>query len=222
MNFKNTLKTTISKLYHNYFAPLFGAKLKVFKRHQSYESYVLKQKHKTLDSKRIKKWLGEEWEVKLDGFRKLFSRNEIFVKSASKCICLGARTGQEVAALRELGKDAIGIDLVEFPPLTIIGDVHNLDYKEGTFDLVFTNIFDHSMYPSKFVKEMERVCLSGGHVIINLQLNTPGDDYSENIIYDPNEVVKMFEKSELIESRKISNSFDEMNWELVLKKVNSK
>ena len=35
-----------------------------------------------------------------------------FLENASKCICLGARTGQEVAALRELGKEAIGIDLV--------------------------------------------------------------------------------------------------------------
>ena len=66
--------------------------------------------------------------------------------------------------------------------------------------------------------EMERVCTSGGYVIINLQLQNPGDDYSENIIYDADEVIKLFDKSRLIVSRAISNTFDVMNWEVVLQK----
>jgi len=112
----------------------------------------------TIDPSRIEKWLGEEWHEKLEGFRALFERNDEYVKPASRCICLGARTGQEVAALQELGKEAIGIDLVAFPPLTVEGDIHNLSYADHSFDFVFTNIFDHALYPDKFISEMERVC----------------------------------------------------------------
>ena len=207
-----------TKIYHTYIATLLGPKLKVHSRHNTYEDYVAKQKEKTLDPKRIEKWLGEEWEIKLDGFRILFSRNSEFVKCASKCICLGARTGQEVAALRELDKDAVGIDLVDFPPFTIEGDIHDLNFEDKLFDLVFTNIFDHSAYPKKFVSEMERICSVGGHIIINLQLRTPGDEYSENIIYSANEVEKLFTSSTTVMSRPISNTFDGMNWELILQR----
>ena len=198
---------------------LLSPKIKLHNRHDSYASYVEKQKEKTLDPARIEKWLGEEWHEKLDGFRALFERNDEFVKPASRCICLGARTGQEVAALQELGKEAIGIDLVAFPPLTVEGDIHDLSYADHSFDFVFTNIFDHSLYPDKFIAEMERVCETGGHIIVNLQLYTPGDEYSENIINDANKLIDLFQSSELACSRPITNSFDGMNWEVVMRKV---
>ena len=197
---------------------LFAQPLIMHQRHDSYDSYLEKQKEKTTDPEKIKKWLGDEWEEKLDGFRKLFERNLEYVELANNCICLGARTGQEVAALQELKKRAIGIDLVEFEPYTIKGDIHNLEFKNGEFDLVFTNIFDHSLYPDKFISEMERVCATDGFIIVNLQLYTEGDDYSENVINDPNEVIKLFSSSAVVKSRKIINTFDGMNWEVVVRK----
>ena len=205
----------INIVYHNFFSPKF----RVLRRHSDYESYVKKQKEKTLDQKRIAKWFGQEWNTKLEGFRVLFERNSEIIKEAKKCICLGARTGQEVAALHELGKDAIGIDLVEFPPLTIEGDIHKLSYKDSSFDFVFTNIFDHSLYPDKFVIEMERVCKSGGFILINIQLFNSGDDYSENIINDAKELINLFESSKLVYSRSINNTFDGMNWEVAMSKL---
>jgi SAM-dependent methyltransferase len=197
---------------------LFAKPLILHQRHNSYDSYTEKQKEKTTDPERVKKWLGDEWEEKLDGFRKLFDRNRDYVEPASNCICLGARTGQEVAALQELKKKAIGIDLVAFQPYTIQGDIHHLEFENNEFDLVFTNIFDHSLYPDKFISEMERVCATGGFIIINLQLYTKGDDYSENVINDPNEVIKLFASSTVVTSRKITNTFDGMNWEIVVRK----
>jgi SAM-dependent methyltransferase len=197
---------------------LFSKPLILHRRHDSYDSYIEKQKEKTTDPERVKKWLEDDWEEKLDGFRKLFYRNRDYVEPASNCICLGARTGQEVVALHELKKKAIGIDLVAFAPYTIHGDIHNLDFKNDEFDLVFTNIFDHSLYPDKFISEMERVCATGGFIIINLLLYTKGDDYSENIINDPKEAIKLFASSAVVTSRKITNTFDGMNWEIVMRK----
>ena len=112
----------------------------------------------------------------------------------------------------------IGIDLVEFTPYTIIGDIHNLEQKDSSFDLVFTNIFDHSLYPEKFCSEMERICESSGIIIIHIQLGIDGDIYSENIIKNPDFIVKNFRNSDICQSESIKNSFDGMNWELIFKK----
>ena len=216
-NIKKIIKNIIQKLYF-FFFNFFSSKLKILNRHSNYEDYLNKQKEKTLDKKRIEKWFGEEWNIKLQGFRDLFDRNFEIIKDATKCICLGARTGQEVSALHELNKEAIGIDLVAFPPLTVEGDIHNLSYPDREFDFVFTNIFDHSIYPDRFVSEMERISKSGGSILINLQLSIKGDEYSENIINDARELIKLFNHSKLLYSRPITNTFDGMNWEVAMKK----
>ena len=65
---------------------------------------------------------------------------------------------------------------------------------------------------------MERVCIKDGNIILNIQLNIPGDDYSENIINDLEPIINLFKNSTLIKNRKIKNSFDLMNRELVFKK----
>ena len=207
----------LKKIYFLFFSRIIYGKIKVYNRHKTYEDYVNKQLEKTLDPSRIKKWKGKEWQIKVDGFRHLFKRNEEFLQNKKNSICLGARTGQEVFVLRELGLDSIGIDLVEFPPYTIKGDIHNLEFDDEKFDLIFTNILDHSLYLEKFISEMERVCIKDGNIILNIQLNIPGDDYSENIINDLEPIINLFKNSTVIKNREIKN-FDMMNRELVFKK----
>ena len=208
----------LKKIYFLFFSRIIDGKIKVYNRHKTYEDYVNKQLEKTLDPSRTKKWKGKEWQIKVDGFRHLFKRNEEFLQNKKNSICLGARTGQEVFVLRELGLDSIGIDLAEFPPYTIKGDIHNLEFEDEKFDLIFTNILDHSLDLEKFISEMERVCVKDGIIILNTQENIPGDDYSENVINSPEPVIKMFKNSILVKNRKIQNTFDQMNRELVFKK----
>jgi len=208
----------LKRIYYLFFSKFVHGKIKIFNRHKKYEDYINKQLEKTLDPNRIKKWKGEEWQTKVDGFRHLFKRNEKFLQNKKNSICLGARTGQEVFVLRELGLDCIGIDLVEFPPYTIKGDIHNLEFHDEKFDLIFTNILDHSLYLEKFISEMERICIKNGIIILNTQENIPGDDYSENVINNPEPIIKMFKNSTLIKNIKIKNIFDHMNRELVFKK----
>ena len=206
------------KIFYPFFSKFIHGKIKVFNRHKNYQDYVNKQLEKTLNPNRIKKWQEEEWQIKVDGFRHLFKRNEEFLQYKKNSICLGARTGQEVFVLRELGLDSIGIDLVEFPPYTVKGDIHNLEFDDEKFDLIFTNILDHSLYLEKFISEMERVCMKNGIIILNIQEKILGDDYSENVINDPEPIIKIFKNSTIIQNRKIKNIFDEMNRELVFKK----
>ena len=217
MKFNNIVK----KIYYKFLSKFIDGKIKIFNRHSSYEDYVKKQIEKTLDPKRISRWKGVEWQTKIDGFESLFKRNEEYITNKKKALCLGSRTGQEVFVLRKLGMEAIGIDLVEFPPYTIKGDIHNLFYEDGIFDLVFTNILDHSLYLQKFISEMERVSTNRGIIILNIQENMTFDDYSENIINDSKPIIELFKNSSLLKSRKIKNTFDGMNRELILKKINN-
>tara|TARA_S200000501_G_C20824300_1_gene744272 strand:- start:40 stop:702 length:663 start_codon:yes stop_codon:yes gene_type:complete len=214
----NLLINLPKKIYYKFFSKYFDGKMKNYDRHKSYDDYVKKQIEKTTDPDRISKWMGIEWDKKVLGFKQLFLRNNDYLKNKKKAICLGARTGQEVYVLRELGLDTIGIDLIPFPPYTIKGDIHNLSFKDKEFDLVFTNIFDHSLYPEKFISEMERISSESGNIIVNIQLNNPGDDYSENLINDPSSIINMFKNSKLVLSRKIKNTFDDMNYEFIFEK----
>ena len=210
---------TLKKVYYLYFSKFLDGKIVIHNRHKNYQEYLDKQLEKTLDPLRIEKWKGDEWQIKVDGFRHIFKRNEEFLKNKKEAICLGARTGQEVYVLRELGLNCVGIDLVDFPPYTIKGDIHNLQFEDSKFDLIFTNIVDHSLYLEQFISEMERVCVDGGIMILNILQNQPGDDYSDNVINDTEPLIKMFKNSVVIKNRKINNYFDPMNRELVLKKI---
>jgi len=140
-----------------------------------YSQYIKLQKEKTCDPQRREKWLNEEWSLKLNGFRKVFNNNQKYI--GSNCLCIGARTGQEVQALRDDGKEAIGIDLVPCEPLVIEGDFHNLSYEDDSFDFLFSNVFDHALYPEKFCSEAFRVLKENGFMLWHLQVNVTNDAY---------------------------------------------
>jgi len=184
-----------------------------------YNDYVNHQKEKTLDPERIKKLLGEDWDIKVEGFKKIFKRNIKYVSGKKNAICLGSRTGQEVKALIDMGVTAVGIDLVPFPPYTIEGDIHDIKYADQEFDLVFTNIFDHSLYPDKLCSEIERITKPNAIIILNLIVGIKPDNYAENTVNNPQKVTELFKKVKIKESKEINNIFDSLNWELVLEKL---
>lgn len=205
------------------FAPLVrrglgNRSLRVHRPNGSYEEYLRRQKEKTTDPKRIEKWQTEEWEIKLEGFRRAFAYHESIFVPGAKALCLGARTGQEVAALWERGVSAVGIDLVPFAPFTVEGDMHNMGYADASFDVVFTNVFDHTPAPSRFVGEIERVLVDTGYAILHLQVSTKGDVFSENDVVNVSSVQSLFCESTCVARRRIRNSHDNMDWELVMRR----
>lgn len=186
----------------------------------NYEQYLKLQLAKTSDPQRISKWKNEEWIIKLNGFENMFQRLSDFVGDKNNAILLGARTGQEVAALRNIGKKAIGVDLVEFPPYTIIGDVHNLPFENETFDLAFTNIFDHVLMPAKMLSEVYRVLVNNGVFILQIQLGFDPDEYSVNYVNNLDELKQLIKSLNfnIISGKTIANKHDLMNYELILTK----
>lgn len=191
--------------------------------YNNYNEYVAHQLEKTSNKEKQRRWLGEEWKEKIEIFKRLFMSNVEFIKNKSSAICLGSRTGQEVVALRELGiEDSIGIDLHEFKPYTIKGDIHDINFEDERFDLAFTNIFDHSLYPEKFASEIYRVLKKKGIFILHVQLGIDQDKYTEVIIENKGIINTIFKDFELIKEGNINSGNIAMNYEYIFMKNSEK
>lgn len=189
-------------------------------KYKNYNDYVKFQLKKTSDKKRQQKWLGTEWRPKIDIFKNIFNDNLEIIKKCNKCLCLGSRTGQEVVAFKELGlEDTIGIDLHEFKPYTVKGDIHNLNFENNVYDLQFSNILDHSIYPEKFVSEIERTLKPKGHFILHFQFDIHQDGFTETIITDKEKLYELFKNFKLISERKINTGIIAMNYEVIFQKI---
>ncbi|EXB82455.1 hypothetical protein L484_027629 [Morus notabilis] len=180
--------------------------LRIRPGYQSYEAYVQRQLNKTLNPKLRQIWTTRDWERKIKVFSRFFSelKNQSLLFDNSKALCIGARVGQEVEALRRTGvADSVGIDLVPCPPLVVKGDFHHQPFDDATFDFEFSNVFDHALYPEKFVSEIERTLRLGGVCVLHVALSRRADKYSANDLYSFEPLVRMFEKSDLVHVRKI-------------------
>jgi len=183
---------------------------------KEYLDYLKKQKEKTLDPTRRAKWLGEEWDTKIKEFKEIFEEHKDILKNCKNALCVAARTGQEVQALQDMGIEAIGIDIVPCPTLVIEGDMHNIPYPDKSFDFVYSNSFDHSLYPDKFVKELERVARK--YILLQLQVGVGQDEYTATRISSSEDVIKLFNYFEVIKNKQLPQMRLGMNWDLLLAK----
>ena len=134
-----------------------------------------------------------------------FKRNEKYLTEKGMALGVCARTGQEIEALKQLGMDAIGVDIVPYPPLVILGDAHNLPFEDNTFDFVFSNSLDHSIYPVLFLGEMRRVLKKGGYGMLHLQITNEVDGYAENILLDDKPVIELLSNVEIIKNKELKD-----------------
>ncbi|MGH2628854.1 MAG: class I SAM-dependent methyltransferase, partial [Anaerolineales bacterium] len=83
-------------------------------------------------------------------------------------LCLGARMGGEVAAFRDLGCFAVGIDLNpgSANPYVLSADFHELPFRTACLDVVFTNSLDHASDIDRVVREVRRVLKPSGLLIV--------------------------------------------------------
>lgn len=143
----------------------------------SYETYLQLQRSKLqyLDlgghETRFRKALGE----RMGEFE--------FVERGARVLCLGARLGGEVAAFRDLGCFAIGVDLNPGidNPWVLYGDFHKLEYPDQCLDIVYSNSLDHCLEPAKVLSEVKRLLRPGAHLIVEAD---PGIDDTNGISPD--------------------------------------
>ena len=130
-----------------------------------YESYVRHQ-------------LGEEWhspttvEIMLGRLDHLLLNH--WIGEHTRALCLGARRGEEVAALRRLGIAARGINLKPMPPasnpsLVEQGDFNRLVETFGahSFDLAYTNSIDHAFDLRMMFEQVHGVLSQSGIFVVD-------------------------------------------------------
>lgn len=89
------------------------------------------------------------------------------------------------------------------PPLVVKGDFHAQPFENETYDFEFSNVFDHALYPWKFIGEIERTLKGGGVCVLHVALSRRADKYSANDLYSVRPLVELFKESELVEVKKV-------------------
>lgn len=174
--------------------------------YSSYDAYIRRQLNKTLNPKLRQIWTTRDWDRKIQVFARFFQemKEKKLLSNGSRSLCIGARVGQEVEALRRVGvNDSVGMDLVPYPPLVVRGDFHDMPFRDKTFDFEFSNVFDHALYPEKFVAEIERTLKPGGLCVLHVAISRRADRYSANDLYSLRPLVEMFRMSEVVHVRKV-------------------
>ncbi|KAL5826940.1 hypothetical protein ACOSQ3_018784 [Xanthoceras sorbifolium] len=180
--------------------------LRIRPGYASYDAYIQRQLNKTLNPKLRQIWTTRDWERKIHVFSNLFHdlKKKRLLSNQSKALCIGARVGQEVEALRRVGvSHSVGIDLVPYPPLVVKGDFHHQPFDDETFDFEFSNVFDHALFPDKFVGEIERTLKAGGVCVLHVAVSRRSDKYSANDLYSVKPLEKLFKRSEMVHVRKV-------------------
>jgi SAM-dependent methyltransferase len=192
------------------------------RQYKNYDEYIAHQKSKADFGTSLRERLlqtGDLWESDCEGFRENFKPYKDILKDCKNAMCLGARTGMEVFVLREMGvEDAIGIDLVETPPLVISGDVHDVKFEDKSFDFVFSNIFDHVLMPAKFISEIERISKPNSHCLLHLSVKVTDDAHAANVLDSSSHVIKLFKRDiEVLEDKKLNQPNWPEYWTLLIK-----
>ena len=140
------------------------------RRLSSYEDYIKLQKSKLqfLDLK--------DHEVKFRQALKarLQNSNILSLTQTHRVLCLGARLGGEVAAFRDLGCFAIGVDLNPGSdnPWVLYGDFNRLEYPNQCVDIVYTNSLDHALDLHQILSEVKRILANQGVFIVEADPGT--------------------------------------------------
>ena len=137
------------------------------RHYPNYAAYLDHQREKTLKP-HLRKALLAKWDRRVARFTREFAVLRGRVPAGARALCLGARMGEEVQALQDMGLDAIGVDLVPRVPLVIRGDFHNLPFPPNAFALVYSNSIDHVFDLDRFTDEIRRVLTSPGWVLARL------------------------------------------------------
>ncbi|XP_057776850.1 uncharacterized protein LOC130995541 [Salvia miltiorrhiza] len=193
-------------LLNVFISPKTTPGLKIRPGYTSYDAYIQRQLNKTLNPKLRKIWTTRDWERKIRVFAAFFEdlKRSGLLSNSSRALCVGARMGQEVEALRRVGvSDSVGLDLVPSPPLVVRGDFHRQPFRDATFDFEFSNVFDHALYPDKFVGEIQRTLRPGGVCVLHVALSRRSDKYSANDLFSVDPLKNLFNRSHFLRLRAV-------------------
>lgn len=187
--------------------------------YQSYRGYLEHQASK-LANQDFHDRLAARKHVRRQRFRDSF-RGCAELAGRHVVLCLGARLGSEVAALRDLGHFAVGIDLNPGAANQFVlhGDFHVLTFPPQSVDAVFTNALDHAWEIDTVIHEVARVLRPDGVFIADL---LPG--YDEGLAPSAYEAFAWRDRASLIDTICAAGDFtqlsarrlDDLRWQQVV------
>jgi SAM-dependent methyltransferase len=144
------------------------------KKYGSYADYVDHQCSKL--NEKLKSPYGEAWLRRheqayykmLKSIVEAMSDEPGYDFRGKTCLCLGARGEVEVQAFIDMGCLAIGIDLNPMPNnyYVVVGDASRIQYPENSFDIVYTNSFDHFLLIDRVLKSVRKVLKPDGRFLL--------------------------------------------------------
>ncbi|KAD2393652.1 hypothetical protein R6Q59_012049 [Mikania micrantha] len=152
----------------------------------------------TIDKKNHRLWCTGTWRKSVDSFSAIFHdlQNLKHICNHTHALIVSAGGGQAVMSLNKIGlADVTGVELIDSPPLVSRADPHNLPFFDGVFDLGFSANLDQALFPSRYVRELERTVKVGGVIVVCVEMC--GND---GVI----EVLKLFRRSELLQARNVT------------------
>lgn len=217
-NWRNVRRFYLSGVIHGMKHPFQDEQLNgtEFRRraYASYEEYLRHQKEKFGI---MEETLKRAYSSRRENFAEQF-RADLASRPGASILCLGARDGAEVDALRSLGLLAVGID-IEYPPdneFVHYGDFHNIPYPESCFDFAYTNAFDHIHSPERLLAEIARILKPHGWFLLDIPTEGDGGHYESFAWSKPEDVERLLESRGWIVDRRAPRA-DRTNWRLLLR-----
>ncbi|XP_051115336.1 uncharacterized protein LOC127240608 isoform X2 [Andrographis paniculata] len=142
-------------------------------------------------------WSTKTWTSAVSSYTSLFKalQAQNYLLNQSRVLISSAGAGHGVQALYEMGvEDVTAVELVESPPLVTRGDPHNLPFFDGVFDLGLGVYLDRSLFPSRYVDQIERTVRGGGVCVVTVE---------ECGSQEVKDIVKLFKKSRFIDAKDV-------------------
>lgn len=112
-----------------------------------------------------------------------------------KVLSVGPRNEGELFLIRSLGfkwQNIYGEDLLSYSKLISLGDIHNSQYEDNFFNVIFCGwVITYSNNYEKILEELLRIVKNKGIISIGFTYN-PKDNYS---IYSTEQILKKYEKN---------------------------
>lgn len=207
---KALFKKIVSRLLHenanevSLYKKRLNATIKCDKTHREYLHIQLRRTLSKKNSETSKKYiyLIDKLKEKVD-----FSNLKI--------LCIGCRNIGEINYFRLKGaKKVVGIDIFSENKEIIVMDMHNMNFTDNTFDVIFScHSLEHAKEPKKVVLELVRVAKNNSIFIIEVPVNyeTRGADLQDfKSLQNLKEIFRPYIRQVLFEeflAKKVQNNF---------------
>ena len=148
------------------------ALLAAYSKELPYQQYVEGQLYRTLGK------INKDASFRSDYLVGQLVRSGTNLDLTSSVLCVGCRNLSEINSFEAAGFEHVtGIDLQSTDPRILVMDMHNMNFADDSFDVVYaTHVLEHSFDFRRAVSELVRVARPGAHAIVEVPVNFETND----------------------------------------------